>query len=104
MLLLTLLAATLEDGMNYLPMILTFIAGGGLTSIVSVKFIKQQAKADAFKSVQDVYQETIKDLREDKERMKEEMSDLRSTCEQNSRDIASLKEQKCGRKDCVNRI
>lgn len=104
MLLLTLLAASISDGLSYLPEILTFIAGGGISSLVSIKFVKQQARADVSKAVQVVYQGIIDDLTADKERMKLEMQDLRTTCEQNSRDIEALKEQKCSRKDCKTRI
>jgi len=50
----------------YLEPILTFIAGGGIVSLVKWRSIKKEAEAQAMKAVQDVYQETIKDLREDK--------------------------------------
>lgn len=92
---------------NYLEPILTFIAGGGIVSVIKWRSIKKEAEAEAMKAVQDVYQETIKDLREDKEEMKKDNSELRrmvgelqKTVTQNSKDISELKGFKCVVTDC----
>lgn len=92
---------------TYLEPVLTFILGGGIVSLVKWRSIKKQAEADAMKAVQEVYQETIKDLRDDKEMMKKDNSELRAivselqkTVQQNSIDIRELKGFKCIVLDC----
>lgn len=87
---------------TYLEPILTFISGGGIVAVVKWRSIKKQAEAEAMKAVQEVYQETIKDLREDKEMMKRDNADLRVivgelqiVVNQNSKDITELKGYKC---------
>lgn len=47
---------------TYLEPILAFVSGGGLFTLVSMKYSKKQAEANAMKAVQEVYQSTIKDL------------------------------------------
>lgn len=90
--------------------LLAFITGGGLLSFATLKFTRKQAEANAMKAVQDVYQETIKDLREDKELIKKENSDMRlhileleKKVQQNSIDIKSLQAFKCVVTDCKER-
>lgn len=92
---------------TYLEPILTFIAGGGIVSLVKWRSIKKQAEAEAMAQIQSVYQETIKDLRSDKDMMKQDNSELRGivselqkTVQQNSKDISLLKEFKCVVRDC----
>ena len=60
-----------------LETLLAFITGGGLLSFATLKFTRKQAEANAMKAVQEVYQETIKDLREDKAEMNKEIQELR---------------------------
>lgn len=95
---------------TYLEPILLFISGGGLATVFTIKYIRKTAQADAMKAVQDVYQETIQDLRLDKEIMKrenmemrEQISNLKRTVEQNCIDIDELKSYKCIVTDCDNR-
>lgn len=95
---------------TYLEPVLTFIAGGGIVALVKWRSIKKQAEAEAMKAVQEVYQETIKDLRDDKEMMKRDNSELRATVgelqkivTQNSKDISLLKQFKCVVTDCALR-
>ena len=90
--------------------ILTFISGGGLASFFTVKYTRKTAEANAMKAVQDVYQETIKDLRSDKDIMKKEnmemrdkINNLQNTVKQNCIDIRELKSHKCVVVDCKNR-
>ena len=92
---------------TYLEPVLTFIAGGGIVFLVKWRSIKRQAEAEAMKAVQEVYQETIKDLREDKEIMKRDNAELRGivgqlqiVVNQNSKDISELKGYKCIVLDC----
>jgi hypothetical protein len=47
------------------------IGGGGIW-LFTIKSTREKARAEAMKEVQDVYQETIIDLREDKRILKEE--------------------------------
>lgn len=95
---------------TYLEPILLFISGGGLASLFTVKYIRKTAQANAMKAVQEVYQETIQDLRSDKEIMKkentemrEQISDLKMTVKQNCIDINELKIHKCVVVNCRNR-
>jgi len=92
---------------TYLEPIILFISGGGLATVVSIKYTRKTAQADAMKAVQDVYQEAIDDLRNDKKLMKEdnlelrkEISELQEIVKRNSKDINSLKRYKCTVVDC----
>jgi len=91
-----------------LTLIITFIAGGGLITLITLPSIRSKARADAMKSVQDVYQETINDLREEKKRQKEDltaqMDELLKKIEKLEREIDSLKKLKCYDLSCANRI
>ena len=60
-----------------LTIAISFIGGGGLAILVTVKFVRQKASADAMKAIQEVYQATVKDLREDKEILKKEFADFK---------------------------
>ena len=60
------------DMMEYLELIVSFVIGGGLTSVLTGPWIKAKARADAMKSMQDVYQEMIADLRKNNEDNKAE--------------------------------
>jgi hypothetical protein len=95
---------------TYVEPILLFISGGGLAAVFTIKYTRKTAQADAMKAVQDVYQETIQDLRSDKEIMKKEnvemrdqISALKKIVEQNCVDINELKSYKCVVVDCKNR-
>lgn len=95
---------------TYLEPILLFISGGGLAAVFTVKYTRKTAQADAMKAVQDVYQETIQDLRSDKEIMKKENMEMRDqisilekTVKQNCIDIRELKSYKCVVVDCKDR-
>ena len=66
--------------MEILNLIFTAIGvflGGGGTWIFLIKSSKRKAQAEAMKDEQNVYQETIKDLREDKRILKEERDEGR---------------------------
>lgn len=58
---------------NILPSFVSLVVGGGLTAIITSRSIRQKAKADAMMSVQDVYQETISDLRQDRLSQREDV-------------------------------
>ena len=95
---------------TYLEPIILFISGGGLATLFTVKYTRKTAQADAMKAVQDVYQETITDLRKDKELMKEESTEFRKKIElmqkeieQNTRDITRLSSLKCTVTTCTLR-
>jgi hypothetical protein len=96
---------------TYLEPLLLFISGGGLATVFTIKYTRKTAQADAMKAVQDVYQETIRDLRSDKELIKQENKELRDQVtrlekivKQNCADIRQLKGFKCVRMDCKERI
>ncbi len=101
---------TTEFFMTYVEPVLLFISGGGLSAAFAVKYTRKTAQADAMKAVQDVYQETIQDLRLDKEIMKKENMEMREhifsleeTVKQNCIDIRELKSYKCAVVNCKNR-
>ncbi len=80
-----------------------FITGGGLLTLGTAKYAKKSAEASAMKEWQGVYQETIKDLREDKVILKSEMSELKRIVDQNTHDIEELKSYECIVVDCALR-
>ena len=103
--------------MAYIDTILAFLLGGGLigtvTGFVTMKFTKKKAEAHAMMSIQDIYQELINDLREDKDVLKKEkdaneqkmsekidlmdkrIAEMSIQIETNNRDIRDLKPLKC---------
>lgn len=94
--------------------ILTFVLGGGLvsflTAIITMKYTKKQAEANAMKAMQDVYQGLINDLRTDITDMRSERKDLRleidkikSEVENNRRICDELKPYKCTDLTCIHR-
>lgn len=93
--------------MDIVTLIISFVAGGGLITLLTLPSIRSKAKADAMQSVQEVYQETIRDLREEKVRQKDELTaqigELRAQLEHYGREIESLKKLKCYDMSCPNR-
>ncbi len=89
--------------MDFTQIIITILGllfAGGLSSFFTLKYTKQKAQADAMLSVQDVYQETIIDLRADKTILKEERDQARSDfdeikkmVEQNTKDNEMIKSE-----------
>lgn len=67
--------ANVTDMMEYIELIVSFVIGGGLTTVLTGPSIKARARADAMKSMQDVYQEMISDLRNNNEANKREMNE-----------------------------
>lgn len=67
-------ATNVTDMMEYIEVIVSFVVGGGLTTVLTGPSIKARARADAMKSMQDVYQEMITDLRNNNEANKREMN------------------------------
>lgn len=91
----------------HLETLLAFVTGGGLLTILTIKATKKKAEAQAMRAVQEVYQETIKDLRMDKEQMKKEneefrekISELRNKVNQISLELAAIRKYKCTVLNC----
>lgn len=80
-----------------------FITGGGLLSIGTAKYARKSAQANVMKEWQGIYQETIKDLRTDKDLLKDDIADLRKVVDQNTVDIEELKSYECIVIDCALR-
>ncbi|MFT3753678.1 MAG: hypothetical protein QM800_12670 [Paludibacter sp.] len=107
-----------SDGSQWIITVVSILFSGGLGGFITLKFTKQKAQADAMASVQDVYQETITDLRTDKTLLKEERDQARAdftalaqTVEQNTKDIEAMKREKeemkpnlCFNKKCPTRV
>jgi predicted nucleotidyltransferase len=108
--------------LNYTQIILAIIgvlaSASGITAIFTIPYIRRKASAEATSKIQDVYQETIEDLRKDKEilkaekaelqkdksELKREIEELRQIVWQNTKDIAQLKDLACLKEKCKTRI
>lgn len=112
---------SISEWMGYFA---TAIASGSISWITTVKWTRQQAKSDAMKSVQDVYQELMEDLKHDRDAQRQEnerlteklkeygkrFDELESKCEQNERRyieqekrIHALRPLVCSVVSCPNR-
>lgn len=111
--------------MEWLSMILTALASGGLAGFGSLWYARRKSKAEvaqaeseAAKSWQDVYQELIEDLKGSRDEQKEQndmlrgkidyledkISKLREEVERNARKLAWLMPLTCCVKDCKDRV
>jgi len=90
-----------------LTAVVTLLTSSGVTVLITSRSIRQKAKADAMQSVQEVYQETINDLRQDRQLQREEferqVTDLKSDIESLHREVEGLKKLKCYNLQCPNR-
>lgn len=100
----------MEFIITHLDTIIAFISGGGLLTVITARATKRQAEAHAMKAVQEVYQETIKDLRTDKDKMREDNAELREMVDkleikvsEISVEIGKLKKYKCTVIGCEKR-
>lgn len=123
----------METMREVIMIIVSSLVSGGLTWLFTIRFTRQQAKADAMKSMQDIYQELIADLKnelseltvENKQlkeqntqllkdqnsellerhsRMLEKLGTVESMALSNSKNIAKMLPMVCGRTDCNKRI
>lgn len=82
--------------------------GSGLTVLCTIRSLRQKAKADAMQSVQDVYQETIDDLRKDRQLQREEferqVTELKNSVDTLKREVDALKKLKCYNLECPVRV
>lgn len=111
--------------MEWVSMILTALASGGLAGFGTLWYARrkskaevEQAESEAAKSWQDVYQEMIEDLRGSRDEQKEQntmlrtkiehledrISKLKDEVEQNARKLAWLIPITCCVRDCQNRV
>lgn len=91
----------------HLDTLIAFVTGGGLLTVLTVRATKRQAEAKAMRAVQEVYQETIKDLREDKTLMKKEndlfrekVQVLQDEFNKITLELAALRRYRCTVVDC----
>lgn len=111
--------------MEWVSMILTALASGGLAGFGTLWYARrkskaevEQAESEAAKSWQDVYQEMIEDLRGSRDEQKEQntmlrtkiehledrISKLKDEVEQNARKLAWLIPITCCVRDCQDRV
>ena len=64
----------LTDIISY---IITFVIGGGITSLVTLRVSKKQLEANAFATIQDSYEKLIGTLDKRVTTLEEEVSELR---------------------------
>lgn len=91
--------------------LVALVSGGGLSALILLPISRKKFQAEAMKEVQDVYQETVADLRADKRLMKEELTDLSNRVtnldnqlRQNTIEIVKLKRNECIRFSCRDRL
>lgn len=82
-----------EQILEWVGYIITALTTGSVGWIASVKYNRQQAKADAMKSVQDVYQELVADLKNDREELKAENAELRESMHKMEEKMAKMQEE-----------
>lgn len=87
--------------------LVTLVTSSGLTALITSRSVRQRAKADAMKAVQDVYQETINDLRQDRQLQREEferqVSSLKTDIGALQKEVDELKKLKCYDLQCPHR-
>lgn len=83
---------------NFVAILSIFGIGGG-TGALGVFYGHKQAQADISKSVQDVYQEMLDDLKNDRKELRKEIESLRGDLTELRRLLPML----CRRKDCMDR-
>lgn len=88
--------------------LVALVTGSGLTVLCTIRSLRQKAKADAMQSVQDVYQETIDDLRKDRQLQREEferqVTELKNSIDTLKREVDALKKLKCYNLECPVRV
>ena len=96
---------------DILTLIITAITSGSLSWLVTIKFTRKQAEADAMKSVQDVYQELIEDLRASNNSLKEKIAEmeesiksLQSDVQRNNKRLIEIQPWLCFLGGCSRRL
>lgn len=104
--------------------IITALCTGGLTWLFTLRYTRKQAEADAMKSVQEVYQGLIGDMKNDRKELKnayqeqkkrfdeadnkykevlQKCNEMEKAIKQNARVMDTMKPFLCGVKNCPNR-
>ena len=90
--------------------LITAVTSGGLGWVFTARWTRKQAQADAMRSVQEVYQEMIDDLRKDRQSLKmkveeleRQVAGLESEVKRNAAALNALKPFICYVEDCPNR-
>ena len=97
--------------------VVTAFCTGGLTWLFTLRYTRKQAEADAMKSVQEVYQKLIEDLKSDRQDLKKRFDELdnkykevlhkcnemEKEIRQNYRVMDTMKPFLCGVKGCLQR-
>ena len=90
--------------------LITAVTSGGLGWIFTARWTRKQAEADAMKSVQEVYQEMIDDLRKDRQSLKmkveeleRQVAGLESEVKRNTVALNAMKPFLCYVEGCPNR-
>lgn len=89
---------------SHLGEIIAFFSGGTILSLFTAKYTVKTAEANAMKEWQGVYQETIKDLREDKDLLKKEINELRIIVTSHTVEISELRSNECIVTECAFRV
>lgn len=83
--------------------LISAIGSGGFVWLFTIKYTRKQAEADAMKSVQDVYQTLVADLKTEREELKESICELKETVAKNTNDIQRMRPNLCGKRQCRDR-
>lgn len=84
--------------------LVTACCSGSLVWLFTVKYTRKQAQADAMKSVQEVYQTTIQDMKQERTELKAEIRELKKEVAGNTLDIKEMKPFLCYRRGCGDRL
>ncbi len=101
-----------------LTALVTLVTGGGLGSLVTLRWSRMSAKNEAQKGMQDIYQELMDDLKRDRDFYKEQSEQLREQIatlnlkveqlerevRENRQSLKDLQPNLCGRSGCAQRI
>ena len=90
--------------------LITAVTSGGLGWVFTARWTRKQAQADAMRSVQEVYQEMIDDLRKDRQSLKMKVEELErqvavleSEVRKNALALNAMKPFVCYVENCPNR-
>lgn len=98
--------------------LVTMLTGSGLGSLITMRYTRRQAKNEATRGLQDIYQQMIDDLTKDRNFYKDQTEQLREQIvglnmkverlekevRENRQALKELQPSLCGRSNCPQRI
>lgn len=98
--------------------LVTMLTGSGIGSLITMRYTRRQAKNEATRGLQDIYQQMIDDLTKDRNFYKDQTEQLREQIvglnmkverlekevRENRQALKDLQPSLCGRSNCTQRI